>query len=124
MKKKYQNKLIAIVVMTMAAIYFFISLNPPLSVVGGHKKSANETWIEVKNEGWLSLKVDALYVNNNVVPAEASFLATDKFKPLKKQTIHSGEEKYIRIFYEVPLKRITVAYSFGGISFIRSFSIF
>ncbi len=57
MKKKYQNRLIAIVVMTMAAIYFFISLNPPLSVVGGHKKSANETWIEVKNEGWLSLKV-------------------------------------------------------------------
>ncbi|MGG1575674.1 hypothetical protein [Fictibacillus sp. NRS-1165] len=123
MKTTYQFRLMALIAMIATAIYLFISLNPPLSIGGGLKASPNETWINVKNEGWASIKVQSFYVNNNEVPAEAAYRSSDQFISIRKLTLDSGGERQIRILHGVPVKKITVSYSFGGLPFTRSFNL-
>ncbi|MDN4524323.1 hypothetical protein [Fictibacillus fluitans] len=122
MKKKIRSRVAGLVVIAGFAAYFYSSLVPPLELQI-QKTSAVHTMLSAENTGFLSMKIEAFYINNNEVPPEALMNIKDSWRPVRGQKVSAGQKKNIGILHDLPVKQIVIVYKYAGIPYTRTYPV-
>jgi hypothetical protein len=122
MKKKLRSMVAGLVVILGCTAYFYSSLVPPLEIKT-KETSSFHTKLAAKNKGFLSVKIETFYINNNEVPPEASINTNGFWRPARGQKIFAGQKKKIRILHDFPVRRMVIVYKYGGIPFTTTYQI-